>query len=108
MSEMDSTLNSLFKYSAERRRRIVLSYLLDSDGRSATVEELIDALVEAESHSPSPDPDSVAITLDRIHLPLLADTGLIDYDRDRDVVTMTSRTIDVEPYLNGEVAHSQS
>lgn len=105
MSEMDFTRDSLFECLAERRRRVVLSYLLDSDsgGRSATVEELVDAVVEAESHSPSPDPDTVAITLDRVHLPLLADTGLIEYDRDRGVVMTTSRTTDVEPYLDEEV-----
>lgn len=105
MSEMDFTRDSLFECLAERRRRVVLSYLLDSDsgGRSATVEDLVDAVVEAESHSPSPDPDSVAITLDHVHLPLLADTGLIEYDRDRGVVTTTTRTTDVDPYLDGEV-----
>ena len=98
---MDSSAyDTLFQCLAERRRRVVLTYLLDSGDRSATVDELVDAVIEAESHSPSPDPESVAITLDHVHLPLLADAGLIDYERDQGIVT-TGRTTHVEPYLDG-------
>lgn len=98
---MDSSAyDALFECLAKRRRRIVLTYLLNSRNQSAAVEELVTAVIEAESHSSSPDPESVAITLDHVHLPLLADTGLIEYERDRGIVTTTSRTTDAAPYLD--------
>lgn len=34
-----------------------------------------------------------------VHLPLLAHTGLIKYERDRGIATTTSWTTDVEPHL---------
>ena len=52
------------------------------------------------SSSSSADPESVAITLDHVHLPLLADTGLIEYDRERGIVTITAQTPAIEPYLD--------
>lgn len=92
--------DSLFQCLAQRRRRIVLTYLLGHGNRSVTVEELATAIIEAESPSSSSDLESVAITLDHVHLPLLADTGLIDYERDRSVVTTTNWTTHIEPYLD--------
>lgn len=92
--------DALFECLAKRRRRVVLTYLLTSRTQSAAVEDLVTAVIETESHSSSPDPESVVITLDHIHLPLLADTGLIEYERDRGIVTTTSRITDIEPYLD--------
>lgn len=107
---MTSPLDSLFKCLTKRRRRIVLSYLLTIEDRPVTVDELADAVRKAErsSSSSSPslplslssDPESVAITLDHVHLPLLADAGLIEYDRERGLVTTTNQTPDIEPYLD--------
>lgn len=97
-------LDSLFQCLVKRRHRIILSYLLTIEDRSVTIDELVDAVIEAESYSSSPssstDPESVAITLDHVHLPLLADTGLIEYDRERGTVTTTTQTPDIEPYLD--------
>lgn len=100
--------DSLFQCLAKRRRRIVLSYLLTIEDRSVTIDELVDAVIEAERYSLSPllspssssDPESIAITLDHVHLPLLADTGLIEYDRERGTVTTTDQTPYIEPYLD--------
>lgn len=94
-----SVLDVFFQSLADSRRRLVLSYLLDADGGSATVDELVDGVVEAETHSPSPDRQSVEVTLDHSHLPLLAEKGLIEYDRDQSMVTTTGRTGQIEPYL---------
>lgn len=96
---------------AKRRRRVVLTHLLDSLDQSATVEELVGAVIEAESHAPSPsslDPESVAITLDHVHLPMLVDAGFIEYERDQGIVTTTSRITAVEPYLNGIQSANQA
>lgn len=104
---MTFPLDSLFQCLAKRRRRIVLSDLLAIEDQLATIDELVDAVIEAERYSsllPSPssssDPESVAITLDHVHLPLLADTGLIEYNRERGIVTTTNHPLYIEPYLD--------
>lgn len=93
-------LDSLFQCLAKWRRRIVLSHLLAIEDRPVTIDELVDAVSEAESYSSSSDPESVAITLDHVHLPLLADTGVIEYDRERGIVTTTTQTPYIESYLD--------
>lgn len=92
-------LDVFFRSLANSRRRFVLSYLLDDSGESATFEELVDGVVDAETDSPSPDRGSVEITLDHNHLPMLSELGLIEYDRGQGVVTTTGRTSQIEPYL---------
>lgn len=94
-----SVLDLFFRSLADSRRRFVLSHLIDDSDGSATFDELADGVVEAETHSPSPDRESVEVTLDHNHLPTLAENGLIEYDRDRGVVTTTSRTEQIQPYL---------
>lgn len=105
---MASPVDSFFECLTKRRRRIVLSYLLTIEDRPVTIDELADSVSEAERSSSSPslppslssDLESVAITLDHVHLPLLADAGFIEYDRERGLVTTTNQTPDIEPYLD--------
>lgn len=94
-----SVLDWLFRALSDSRRRFVLAYLLDTENGAATFDELVDAVVEAETHSPAPGRESVAISLDHHHLELLAEKGLIEYERDRGVVQTTDRTLQVEPYF---------
>lgn len=94
-----SMLDVFFQSLADSRRRVVLSYLLDDTGGSTTFDELVDGVVEAETHSLPPDRRSVAVTLDHNHLPKLAEKGLIEYDRDRGVVQTTRRTEQIRPYM---------
>lgn len=93
-------LDVFYRSLADRRRRFVLSYLVDTDGRSVAFEELVDAAVRAETDSLAPDRRSVAVALHHTHLPMLADRGLVEYDRNRGVVTTTDRTQQVVPYLS--------
>lgn len=93
-----SELNSLCRCLADHRRRVVFAYLLDEG--SATRDELVDVLVEADADSPAPGRESVAIALDQVHLPMLADGGFVDYEREEGAVRTTDRTDLVEPYLD--------
>lgn len=68
-------LDVFFRRLANSRRRFVLSYLLDNSGGAATFDELVDGVVEAETHSRPPDRGSVAVTLDHNHLAMLAEKG---------------------------------
>lgn len=100
MSQLDaSVLDWLFRALADGRRRIVLAHLLDTEDGGATFDDLVDAVVEAETHSPATELESVAISLDHHHLPLLAEKGLVEYERDRGMVETTDRTGQVESYF---------
>ena len=95
-----SVLDWLFRTLADGRRRVGLAYLLDTENGAATFDELVDGVVEAETHSPAPDREAVALSLEHQHLPLLEEKGLIEYERDRGVVRTTDRTGQVVPYLD--------
>jgi hypothetical protein len=101
MNDVDpSVLDSLYRCLANERRRFVLSYLLAVQDRPVSVDELVEAVTDADSRPTSPDTDGVEVTLHHAHLPILAEAGLVNYDRSRGVVTKTSRCASVEPYLD--------
>ena len=79
-----SSPDALFRALANRTRRRVLGYLLERE--DATFEELIDILtgwVASEGVVVGPDERrQLEIRLYHHHLPLLADSGLVAYDRE--------------------------
>lgn len=100
MSRPDaSVLDRLFRALADSRPRVVLAHLLDTEDGGATFDELVGAVVETETNSPAPGREPVAITLGHHHLPLLAEMGPIEYERDRGMVETTDRTEQVESYF---------
>lgn len=81
---LDATLELL----ANRERRDVLSYLVEAPEQTATVEELVDHLVtrNVERTDERPSHGHVEATLHHIHMPKLADAGVIDFDPGSQVV----------------------
>jgi len=70
------SVDSLFDALSDRRRRAVVRYLIDRTDRTARVETL-----DAElCHEASADPGSFEATLRHVHLPRLADVGVVTYD----------------------------
>lgn len=93
-------LDVFYRSLADRRRRLILSFLLDGSAKSMTSDELVDRIMQSEPHSVSSDRKSIAVDLYHQHLPLLAEQGLIDYESDRGTVRKTDRTEQVEPLLS--------
>ncbi len=81
---LDATLELL----ANHDRRAVLSYLRDAPGATATTGDLTDYLVErrAARTGERPARSHVRSTLQHIHVPKLADAGVVDYDARTDEV----------------------
>lgn len=77
----DRTTDDLYRLLGSERRRAVLSSLADSDGPVA-VDELVDDVAEGERPDPGPGShrDRITTDLHHVHLPILADAGVIDYD----------------------------
>lgn len=94
-----SVLDAYFRCLADGRRRFTISHLLDDGSGVVQFDELVDGVLAAENHSPPLDRESVEVALAHDHLPMLAEQGLIEYDRDGGVVTTTSRTEQIRPCL---------
>lgn len=82
MSLRDRTaLDAVYRSVADRRRQFVIAYLRDTPDGTASLDEVADYVVEQEPGAQSPDRGSVLVDLHHTHLPLLDDTGVVDFDR---------------------------
>jgi DNA-binding transcriptional ArsR family regulator len=78
-----SDLDACLRLVADRHRRRIIHYLRDETDRVVTVERLVDRVHGngfAAEGDPPPDPERIAIQLHQIHLPKLADHGVVDFD----------------------------
>lgn len=90
----------MFTVLANEHRRLILSYLAETDNDVTTFEDLVDHLLvhEAEAVDDLTD-ESVAIALHHIHLPKLKEAGLIEYDTQSETVRYQADDM-VEASLN--------
>ena len=93
----------VFEILSSRRRRMVL-YLLRQRGDEVTVNELAEEIAALENDVPveeltSQQQKRVYVSLYQTHLPKLDQTGIIDYDADEGIVTLTSRANEMDTYL---------
>ena len=100
MNQVDpSMLDVFYRSLADRRRRFVLTYLLDETDGSTCFDALVDRVVRAETASTPPERQPIEVSLDHHHLPMLAEQGLIEYNRPDGNIKTTPRTEQVEPLL---------
>lgn len=76
------TAEELHRLLANDRRRYLLSYLSTEATDPVSKDELRDVIAERERPDPGPAAHRVRISIDlhHIHLPKLADAGVIEYD----------------------------
>ncbi|WP_436929521.1 ArsR/SmtB family transcription factor [Halosimplex halobium] len=73
-----TTTEELLTAVADPKRRKILRYLRDTDEEVISVEELTDAL--AADRSAATDRDQLHISNQHVHLPKLADAGVVAFD----------------------------
>lgn len=79
----------LYHVLSNERRRAVLQYLLAQElQQPIPIRELVYHLSEQGIER-----DSAYVSLYQVHLPKLEDTGMIDYNSDRGLVSLTSRGV---------------
>ena len=89
------SLDVAFDILADGRRRAVLSYLIQ-DERQADLDELATHISAVE---PTVADGQAATTLHHLHLPKLADAGLISYDSEQRTATANETIRTLKPYL---------
>ncbi|MFC4551174.1 MULTISPECIES: DUF7344 domain-containing protein [Halorussus] len=104
-AEEAASLDVLFEALADSRRRHVLSILLDRP-TPLDVETLARAVAAREAVATAADPPDdvvrrVQVSLHHVHLPKLADTGVVEYDYERGAVAVGEEMDAVSP-LAGE------
>lgn len=75
-----------YRSVARERRRRVLAYLREAETTTKSLTAVVDAVIERKTNSPTPDRESVRLDLYHVHLPLLDDAGVVDFDNTSETV----------------------
>lgn len=114
-SQAELTSETAYAVLSDKRRRYAIHYLKQSEG-PVTVRELAEQVAAWENDKgidqiTSQERKRVYIALYQSHLPTLDKQGIVDYDSDRGVVTLTdamaARTIYLEVVPKGNIPWSQ-
>ena len=95
----------LFKLLADRRRRHILHCLIDQPDGVAEFTDLVDAVVGHEPETDAGDREMVRTSFYHVHLPKLAEAGVIDYDTRSETVRYSQQPLLEECLAN--VPHGQ-
>lgn len=77
------TIDKLFEILRNERRRCLCFIMADTDDEVFLLEELVDRFISQETTvdtTEAENRDCIAASLHHIHLPKLADFGIIEYD----------------------------
>jgi len=76
------SIDKLHRILASERRRLILSYLATTSAETTGIDELINAVARREHphRGPATYREHIEIDLHHVHLPKLADAGVIEYD----------------------------
>lgn len=92
----DDKYDAIFGALADKRSRLSLQYLLNSD-IAVTLEELTAELTAWESQLPVTEPESgerdkIKASLHHVHLPKMGDADIVEYDAQKRTVTTSTHT----------------
>lgn len=95
------SIETIFDVLAHDYRRHVLASLLQIDG-SSSVDDLVSRVSSSVDVPADPDEihQHVAIMLHHVHLPMMDDAGIIEYNHIEKVVHVTDAGHDLDPYLS--------
>ncbi|WP_226479135.1 DUF7344 domain-containing protein [Natrinema amylolyticum] len=76
------SLDACLELLANRQRRAIIEFFLDSETDHVPIDELISTILDEEVSATGERPghDSVAATLYHVHLPKFTDAGILEYD----------------------------
>ena len=102
-------MTQLHDVLASDRRRNVLAYLERRPESRISRDEIVDALLEREPDEPGPATrrERLEVDLHHVHLPKLADAGIIDHDPSSGTVEY-SASADLESLLSRCLAYEEA
>ncbi len=110
-TETDERLSKdvIFELLKNRRRREVLSYLLEAD-ETVTLGELAEQIAAWENDTEvaalsSDQRKRVYVALYQTHLPKMDDAGIVDYDQDRGLITLSDNADLLMMYMDTDTHH---
>jgi len=108
----EPSLNEIFNILSNQRRRQTLRYLSDKDEETASIGELSEQIAAGENEKPvgeltSQERKRVYVALYQVHLPKMANVGVIEYDDDRGVITSGPAAENFRQYLTTAYGESQ-
>lgn len=92
---MATSLNNMFRAMADPNRRHLLMALLEQDPRSDIALDPVNDVWLSDV-----DTEYLTIEMDHIHLPMLEESGLIDWDRDTHAVEKGEHFDEIRPFLS--------
>lgn len=105
-SSVTANLNTIFDLLSAARRRYLLYYLLEVDSEVAELEAAVNAVYKQEVAGMEPEDhvsrEEVRIELHHMHVPQLADAGVVDYDPRHGTIRYTG-----QPALAEWVEHAR-
>lgn len=98
--------DTVFSTLSNERRRYVLQYLRAHPGERVRIRDLATQIAAWENDVSVDDlvynqRKCVYTSLHQTHLPKMNDFGIVDYDRDRGLITATPLASDLDTYLDG-------
>jgi len=95
-SELSPT--TIFELLAKNRRQLILSYLTQAVG-AVPISDLADQIALWEGEHTREQYERVCTSLVHVHLPKLADVGVIEYDRENEMLNLQESADQILPYL---------
>lgn len=101
--------DDLFAALSHTHRRVVLQYLRTT-GTPVSLDDIVTKLVaweadQSSSNESAADRATFEVSLPHVHLPKLADAGLIEYDAAEQIVAFADETSELESHLETMAAH---
>ncbi|MFC4551552.1 MULTISPECIES: DUF7344 domain-containing protein [Halorussus] len=101
-------LDTVLDVCEHEHRRIVLAALANQH-QSLSIDDLTNAIVKHNHHTPPAEASDETVTqiqtgLHQVHLPKLAEAGLIQYDSERQLVEPTAQLGQAESHLSAILA----
>ena len=93
----DGGLDAVFSAFAHERRRVILRTLSRGEPNAVDLDTLVAAVCEragSPNETAEDDRRRVRVTLRHVHLPKLADSGLVEYDAEAGRVRARSGTVE--------------
>ncbi|WP_436931975.1 DUF7344 domain-containing protein [Halosimplex halobium] len=96
--DAEQAVSGVFKLLSHHRRRIAVQYLATQVG-TTSVSDVADQIALLEGEHTHDRYERICTSLFHTHLPMLANGGAIEYDRDRQVVELRDQAAGMLPYL---------